>query len=49
MNTIREVEYMEEEVPFADVIWSNNPDPLFHMYRIPENISYLHIYRRVKT
>lgn len=42
----RSVPYTAFELPCANVIWSNNPDPLFHRFRMPADAKRLVIYRR---
>ncbi len=43
----RKVIYREEAIPYPDVVWGNNPDPLFHLYNMPSNKQSIKIYKRL--
>ncbi|MBW2494400.1 MAG: glycosyltransferase family 39 protein [Deltaproteobacteria bacterium] len=49
LRSLAGVPYREEETAASDLIWSNNPDPLFHKFRIPAEKPPLKIYRRIDT
>jgi 4-amino-4-deoxy-L-arabinose transferase-like glycosyltransferase len=46
LERVRSVHYAAVKLPCPNIIWSNNPDPLFHRYRLPEDAPPLVIYRR---
>jgi hypothetical protein len=46
LDRIREIPYEIVELPCPNVIWSNNPDPLFHLYQMPAEAPRLVLYRK---
>jgi hypothetical protein len=49
LRSLRSISYRAEETTAKDLVWSNNPDPLFHKFWIPATKPQLKIYRRLDT
>jgi hypothetical protein len=49
LRSLRGLPYRAEETTAKDLVWSNNPDPLFHQFWIPATKPQLKIYRRLDT
>lgn len=45
LASVREAEYVPIKLGAPDIVWSNNPDPLFHRYKMPEDGPYLTVYQ----
>lgn len=49
LKRVQGVPYAAVELTCPNIIWSNNPDPLFHRYQLPKDAPPLVIYRRQET
>jgi hypothetical protein len=49
LSSLSSISYRAEETAAKDLVWSNNPDPLFHKFWIPAEKPLLEIYRRLDT